>query len=318
MNKYILILISSLTWYDCRPGAPAGEKNQPLVQAVEFQGHRGARGLYPENSLKSFETAMKFNATTLELDTVLTADGQLVVHHDRDINPDLCLGPGEIELEEKAIIDTDLEELKGLDCGSKTHPDFPRQKAIPGLKLVTLDEVIEFVLKKEKEEFSGKKFLFNIEVKLKKKYRKKLIKKHVARLIEIIQEYKIEDRVTVQSFEMKAIKVAKKLAPEIPTAALFEPSYWQGFRLWAGWGKGIQDEIIAQALKVNADIIAVHFIYVDFRFVKLCHMKNLKIYVWTVNDKEKMYSLLEEGVDGIISDYPDIMKTVAESYKRIK
>src|SRR5947208_15915926 len=123
-------------------------------QTVQVHGHRGARAMRPENTLPAFEYAIGQGVDALELDMAVTRDGVIVVSHDPELRPPVCNGPRD----RVAIHELSLAEVRLWDCGSKQNPLFPKQQAVPGTKMPTLDEVFALA--------SKGKFLFNIETKI--------------------------------------------------------------------------------------------------------------------------------------------------------
>jgi len=137
----------------------------PEKTTVDLQGHRGARGLYPENTIPAFKSAIEHKMTTLELDTNLTKDGNLIVFHDSFINPHLCLDSNGQPVLPTRILDMTIEDLKKLDCGSIINEEFPEQTVVPGTKLISLSEFFNFVKQYEAEHPGIPKLKFNIETK---------------------------------------------------------------------------------------------------------------------------------------------------------
>lgn len=279
--------------------------NKAIRTALDLQGHRGARGLKPENTWPAFEDAIKFGMTTLELDTVVTRDSQIIIHHDSESNPNLCQGDDGSKIPKKSIYDWNLKELQSLDCGSLRNPKFPEAELIPKTRLLSLDEFFQKVALAEKT--YKRNLFFNIETKFPEDYvvPESKVKEHVDLLVVAIQKAKVEDRATIQSFDLRTISYLKSLKTKIRGSALFAPSYPQGIRLTLGFGGSIGSNIILAANSVKADIISPYHLYVTREFVKEAHDAGLEVIPWTVNDKEKMRILLDLGVDGIISDYPN-------------
>lgn len=117
-----------------------------LRKEIDLQGHRGARGLKPENTWPAFEEAIKYKMVTLELDTVLTKDKRVVIHHDSETNPVICQNADGTEIKKTSLYELTLAELQTYDCGSKKNPNFPKQIPVPGTKLLSLEEFFEKAL----------------------------------------------------------------------------------------------------------------------------------------------------------------------------
>ncbi len=281
-----------------------------LRKYIDLQGHRGARGLKPENTWPAFEEAIKYKMVTLELDTVLTKDKRVVIHHDSETNPIICQNADGSPIQKKSLYELTLAELQSLDCGTKQNPNFPKQIPVPGTKLLSLEEFFELVLKHEKK--SKEVYEFNIETKFPDdgSAPDSLVKEHTEKLIQIIEKFKVVDRSTIQSFDMRTLVVSKQKNSKIKTSALFVPTYFQGFMMTIGLGNGYRETILNSAKEKNADIISPYFLYVTPKFVKTSHDKGMMVIPWTVNTEKEMRRLVSCGVDGIISDYPDMLDQV--------
>ncbi|MCG6140074.1 glycerophosphodiester phosphodiesterase [Leptospira mtsangambouensis] len=281
-----------------------------LRKTIDLQGHRGARGLKPENTWPAFEEAIKYKMVTLELDTVLTKDKRVVIHHDSDTNPIICQNANGTEIKKTSLYELTLAELQSYDCGSKKNPNFPKQIPVPGTKLLSLEEFFEKVILAEKK--SKEVYEFNIETKFPDddSAPDSLVKEHTEKLIQIIEKYKVVDRSTIQSFDLRTLNFSKTKNAKIKTSALFVPTYFQGFLMTIGFGNGYRETILSAAKEKQADIISPYFLYVTPKFVKESHDKGMLVIPWTVNTEKEMKRLVSCGVDGIISDYPDVLDSV--------
>lgn len=278
------------------------------LDQLDLQGHRGARGLKPENTWPAFQAAIEHQMTTLELDTILTKDGHVIIHHDSETNPVICQKENGEPIQKTNLYNLTLAELKELDCGSLKNPNYPEQVPVPGTKLITIQEFFKLVATAEKKR-KGQALKFNIETKFpndeKATVSDERMKAHVTALVAAVEKAKVVNRTTIQSFYLPALPEVKKINPAIKTSALYAPTYFQGFRMVIGLGSGLRKDILESAEKLKADIISPYFLYVTPEFVFHAHKKNIQVIPWTVNDKKEMYRLIECGVDGIISDYPD-------------
>lgn len=303
---YVLVSLLVLALGNCA----TVETPNRLRKEIDLQGHRGARGLKPENTWPAFEEAIRYKMVTLELDTVLTKDKRIVIHHDSDTNPVICQNVDGSPIQKKSLYDLTLAELQALDCGSKQNPSFPKQIPVPGTKLLSLEEFFELVQKHEKK--SKEVYEFNIETKFPDdgSAPDSLVKEHTEKLIQIIEKYKVVDRTTIQSFDLRTLTVSKQKNSKIKTSALFVPTYFQGFLMTIGFGNGYRESILTNAKEKQADIISPYFLYVTPKFVKTSHDKGMLVIPWTVNSEKEMNRLVSCGVDGIISDYPDMLDKV--------
>src|ERR1017187_8892251 len=180
-------------------------------QAIQVHGHRGARGMRPENTLPAFEYAISVGVDALERDMAVTRDNVIVVSHDPVLEPPVCTGP-----REKAVIhELTLAQVREWDCGAKQNPAFPKQQVVTGTKMPTLEEVFGLA--------PQGKFLFNIETKsLVDKPELTPPPEEFARMVlAAIRKHHLEARVVLQSFDFRTLIAMKKLAPQIKLSALY-------------------------------------------------------------------------------------------------
>ncbi|PJZ25815.1 glycerophosphodiester phosphodiesterase [Leptospira hartskeerlii] len=293
-------------------------RNTPIEGNLDLQGHRGARGLKPENTWPAFEEALSQGMTTIELDTVLTKDQKIIIHHDSESNPALCSKKDGSEIVSKSIYELTLAELKELDCGTKKNPKFPEQISVPGTELLTIQEFFEKVQTWER---TGKRKVipkFNIETKFpndeQSQVSNEILEAHVSLLIKAIETAKVVDRSTIQSFYLPALSLVKKKNPKIQTSALFSLTYPQGAAMKFGFGGSRRELVLNQTKELKADIISPYFLFVTDEFVSKAHSLGIKVIPWTVNETQEMERLIKAGVDGIITDYPDRLNSVLKKH----
>jgi len=246
---------------------------------ILVHGHRGARAIYPENTLPAFEYAIHQGADVLEMDLAVTKDNVLVISHDPHLNPEICTGPHP----GIAIRELTLAELKQYDCGALKNPHFPKQQPVPGTHIPTLDEVLNLSRLGT--------FQFNIETKSFPD-RPELTPppQEFARLmLDRIRKHKVESRVIMQSFDFRTLHAMKKLAPEIRLAALYE---------------GSPRPFVDIAKEAGATIISPYYELVTPEQVKASHAAGLQVVPWTANTPQIWQMLIDAGVDAIISDDP--------------
>ena len=294
----------------------------------DAQGHRGARGLAPENTLPGFAEALAIGVHTLELDVVMTADGVPVVLHDPVLNPDLTRGPDGawIGATPLPVGELTLEELRRYDVGrakpgSRAAGRFPEQQGQDGVAVPSLAEVIALA-----EAQSGGEARYNVETKLSPEH-PELTPPPAAfadAVIAVLRDAGVAERSTLQSFDWRTLQRAQVAAPEIDTAYLTAEQDWldnirRGEAGGSPWlaGHDIEDAEGLVPVLVNragGDIWSPY--YRDLREVDLrdAHKLGLRVVVWTVNDPGDMASLIELGVDGIITDYPDRLKSVLAEF----
>jgi glycerophosphoryl diester phosphodiesterase len=277
-----------------------GEKSSsPTLLAADFdwQGHRGCRGLLPENSVPAFLKALELGVTTLELDLAVSRDSQLIVSHEPWFNHDICLkSDGSAvtkgEAENLLIWKMTAEEVQKCDCGSRGNPRFKEQKAMRTVK-PTLRQVVEAVRKQA--DFLRKPMpLFNIEIKSQPDFDEKRtpsVSAFAKLVFDEINALKIAKQSCIQSFDPRSLEAIHRLDPTQTTALLVENIN--------GLNKNLK------RLTFKPTIYSPYFKLIGKKTVDSCHAKNIKIIPWTVNDTADMRQLILIGVDGIITDYPD-------------
>jgi len=309
MRSGLLVLLS-LAMTDC---AGFSSKNRD----IDLVGHRGARGYRPENTIPSFQYGIENNMTAIELDVNVTRDKDLIIYHDTEITGALCLDESGKPAATVPIRDLTVEELKKYDCGALQHREFPQQITVEKTRLITLKEFFEFVKSYETERKLLHATRIKVEIKFPRDYTPEDIKEAANLVVKNIEEAGMTERAVVQSFVIAALPEVRKLNKNIQTSALFEPRYSRGAAATDVHGNP-RNTIIKEALNAGADMIAPHYIFITPQFVRECHRKNLRVIAWTVNDKAQMEKLLSYGVDGIISDYPDILYLAYKEWKTKK
>lgn len=278
---------------------------RPLDGEVDLQGHRGARGRRPENTIPAFRYCIDQGMTTIELDTNVTKDDQLIVCHDTMLNGSICRDERGNAAPPIPIGDLTVAELKLYDCGSVRNPAFPEQVPVPGTSMPTLPEAFAFAKNYESGRELARPMRFNIETKFARDCTAKDIERSARLVVAAIVDAGMAERATVQSFVLPVLPIVKRLDSRICRSALFESSFIQR----SG------NEIILAAREAEAGIISPHVNAVTSAFVEQCHSAGFRVLVWTVNEEVDMLRLFAWGVDGIISDYPD---RLARAYSQRK
>ena len=273
----------------------------PDIQ-FDTQGHRGCRGLMPENTIPAMINALNLGVTTLEMDAVITKDNKVVMSHEPFFNHEITSKPDGsyvTESEEKSlnIFLMTYDEVKKYDVGIKPHPRFPKQKKMNVVKPLLsdlLDSVQNYVaIHKRPLPY------FNIETKATPAtdnvYHPEPAK-FVETLMSVIKEKRIQEMVIIQSFDLRTLQYLHDKYPSVKTAMLIE-DYDK---------RGLKDQL--KALGFLPTIYSPEYSLVTEDLVKSCHGQKIKVIPWTVNDKVTMDKLKALGVDGIISDYPDLFK----------
>jgi len=291
--------------------------------ALDLQGHRGARGLRPENTLPAFAHALTLGVTTIELDCAITKDDVVVVSHDSTLNPDITRGPDGKWLAKPgpAIWSLACAELQRYDVGrinpaSAYAKRWPEQQPADGTRIPQLADLFALVRK------SGNEMVrFNIETKISPLAQEQTTtaEDFARKLVAAIHAGGMARRATIQSFDWRTLTTVQQEAPEIATVYLTSVSGFmdniqaKGESPWTA-GHRARDHGGSVPRMVKAAGGAVWSPYqgdLTREAVKEAQALGLKVVVWTVNDSADMRRMIEWGVDGIISDYPDMLRKVA-------
>ena len=257
----------------------------------DLQGHRGARGHAPENTLPGFERALAIGVDTLELDVGVTRDGVVVIHHDRRLNPDLARGPDGkwVSAPAPTIYSLSFEQLSVYDVG-RIRPDseyarrFPHQEPLDGTRIPRLEELFAR---------AGPRVKFNIETKLVPEAPEETLppEAFARALIAEVRKAGVAARTTIQSFDFRSLDIVQREAPEIRTAYLTS---------------GKKGEAVPRAVHAARGAIwSPNFQDLDARSLAVARELGVKVIPWTVNEPADIERVLAMKVDGIISDYPD-------------
>lgn len=301
----------------------SGEAMSFKNPAFDIEAHRGGRALFPENTLQSFANALSMGVNTLELDIGVTSDAAIVVSHERKLNPDLARGPDGAYIAPPGIpfVQLSLDEVKKYDVGqirpgSAYAMQFPDQRSVPGTPIPTLIEVFELVRKSGDTDVR-----FNIETKIDPNHPDESPdpRRFVGLLLDLLRHQKFSDRVMVQSFDWRTLQLVQQQAPEIPTVyltlqkgsgatnSLDKATEWTAGFNPADYGKSLPRTIKA----AGGAIWSPYFGDVDAALVSESHQLGLKVVVWTVNKPEDIARMIDLGVDGVISDHPDLLRKIA-------
>lgn len=297
---------------------PAGPTAGP---PFDLQGHRGARGVRPENTLPAFAAALEVGVRTLELDVGVTADGAVVVTHDRTVSPLKCrdtaparAGDSAFPYVGKPVRTLTLEQLRTLDLGRRrpvdpvADPFAGTQRPVPGTGIATLAEVFELAVR-----YGADDVRFNIETKVDPRHPEETLdpERFAARLLEVIEAYGMTGRTSVQSFDWRTLLFARRHLPALERVALVErrttrPPWLAGVDLDAFDG----DVAAAAAATVEAAAFSPHHEFLDPATFASARWRGLAVVPWTVNDAAAMKRHIDQGVDGLITDYPDRLRHV--------
>lgn len=270
------------------------------AQKPDLQGHRGARGLLPENTIPSMLNALDMGASTLELDVVISADLQVVVSHEPWMNHEIATPPSGNDMTKEDKAGTNLyhmtySEIKKWDVGQKGHPGFPQQQPLAAHKPL-LAQLIDSV-----EAYVQERQLppphYNIEIKSTEQGDDLFHPQpeiFVELVMTVVFEKQIQNRSNIQSFDVRPLQILRKRHPQIPLAFLTS--------------KPDNMEQQLKELGFTPEIYSPYYKATTADLIRKAQGKGMKVIPWTVNDLPAMQRLLEAGADGIISDYPNLFQ----------
>jgi glycerophosphoryl diester phosphodiesterase len=280
---------------------------QAQVRNIDWQGHRGCRGLYPENTIQAMLKAIDLGVSTLELDVVITKDKQVILSHEPFMSAEISTnteGKTITASEEKThnIYQLDYAAVQSWDVGLKPHPRFPQQEKTPAKKPLLVD-VIDAV-----EAYTRMHNIppvqYNIETKSDPEGDDLFHPKpteFVNLVLAVIQSKGVTTRTIIQSFDVRTIQLVHTQYPQIKTAFLVEKTS----------AKDLNSQL--KTLGFIPTIFSPAYQFVDQKLVDICHKKGMQVIVWTVNTSPEMQKMLDLGVDGIISDYPNLFSAIKQS-----
>lgn len=282
----------------------ARQKHTLETNNFDREGHRGCRGLMPENTIPAMLKALELGVNTLETDAVITKDRQVVLSHEPFFNHEITTRPDgsaitEGEEKDLNIFRMDYAEVKKFDVGIRPHPRFPEQQKIPAVKPLLAD-MINAV---EKYCLDNHRPLpqYNIETKTTPETDDLFHPRpaeFVELLIAVIRQKNISSRVIIQSFDPRTLQYLHEHYPEYKTALLIEDTDKKIFSLQ------LKD------LGFIPSVYSPHFKLVTPLLVKQCREAGMRLVPWTVNDAAKMKELINMGVNGMITDYPNLFSTL--------
>ncbi|MSP34835.1 MAG: glycerophosphodiester phosphodiesterase [Limnohabitans sp.] len=299
--------------------------NVPVMaeKTIDLQGHRGARGLLAENTLSSFSAALQSGVTTLELDVVVTQDNVLVIHHDPALNPDITRDAQGKFLKSRdfGIRQMTFQQLQSYDVG-QINPTtqygkiFSSQKSQDGIRVPRLKDLFEMVKMGGHQQV---KFAIETKITPQRPDQTPEPEKFVELLLQEIQQYGLEDRVQILSFDWRTLQIIQRMAPKLPTVYITaqlavldnlaiksgQPSEWTAGFQYAKYGS------VPKMIKAAGGTHWSSFWReLDAQKVREAQELGLKVIAWTVNDRQTMGQMLDLGVDGLVTDRPDIAATL--------
>lgn len=302
MNKWVVLFLMASLTVGCQQKSDEKEESSSMFQQLDIQGHRGCRGLMPENSIAGFLKAIDLGVTTLELDVVVSRDSHVLVSHEPWLSSIICKSPTGEDIPEGSERDWNLyqmnyEEIKRCDCGQRRNPRFPDQTLAFSYKPLLSDvfETVEAYLKEK----NLPPVSYNIETKSEPS-RDGIFhpepEEFTKLVLKVIDQYGLEKRVMIQSFDPRTLQFARILAPDIRLVLLVEGEESPETRL--------------EELGFVPDIYSPEYVLVTDSLRAWTSGKGMKLIPWTVNEPVDMKRMINIGVDGIITDFPDRLVSV--------
>jgi glycerophosphoryl diester phosphodiesterase len=313
------------------PSATPGDHNLPDVTTrgarIEIIGHRGARGLRPENTLPGFAHALEIGVDAVELDVGLTADGAVICNHDLALSPVNCQDtapatPGDpmFPYVGRMLRELTLAQVKTIDVGARHRADALAATLVPmpGTPPPTLAEACALIGRYDGGHLGGHAGGYAyadarlaVEVKTRPEWPAADVEWFVATVREILESAGLRGRFRLLGFDWRVIVAARLILPEVECVALVqEETVVPGTQWLAGLDPA---DLVGAALAAGAGVLSAHHRQVTRELVADAHERGLRVTVWTVNDPAAMAAFIDLGVDGIVTDYPDRARIVLES-----
>ncbi len=294
---WLFLLTTLLSGCSSRIRPEVDRQNLSLSYDIDIQGHRGCRGLMPENTIPGFLKAVTLGVTTLEMDVVITKNSEVLVSHEPFLSNKICFGPDGEEITEKNEKDYNLfemtyDEIRQCDCGSKSSVGFPDQEKIKVGKplLVDVIDTVESYLQNN----NLPPIQYNIEPKTNSETDGTFHpepEKFVELLMAVLEEKELTQRVIIQSFDTRTLRYVHEKYPEVKLALLIT-------------NKELPETNIDNLGFIPA-IYSPYYLLVNDNLINYAHENAMKVIPWTVNTPAEIRRILALGVDGIITDYPD-------------
>ena len=307
INNPVKVFLCSLIMYSCTSTKNNNAVNKEVInsplggwEAFDKEGHRGCRGLMPENTVPAMLNAIDLGVTTLEMDISISKDKKVFLSHEPFFNHEITTKPDGnfiTEKEERSfnMYKMNYDDIIKYDVGMKPHSRFPDQQKIKAVKPLLSDvfKAVEEYMMTARRPFP----LYNIETKslpATDNIYHPAPAEFVELLMAVIKENQMEEQVIIQSFDFRTLQYLHQHYPLIKTAMLVEANNRNSFR------KQIKDIGFTPTIYSPEESLVIPDL------IKNCHDLNMKIIPWTVNDKKKIEEFKKMGVDGIITDYPNL------------
>jgi glycerophosphoryl diester phosphodiesterase len=299
----------------------------PQPPSFDLQAHRGGRGETTEESLRAFAKSLELGVSTLELDIIISQDGQPLVWHDPTILPEKCADTGPAFAADsqypyvgKLVHDLTLAQIHTLDCG-KLLGEFPRAEVVRGNRIATLSEVFALT------DAYRADVRYNVETKVEadRPAASASPQEFVDVILAAVRSAGNVDRVEIQSFDWRTLPMVRQAEPSIPLVALWDETTWTPDSPWlAGINPAVAGDPIVGAGLVGANVLSPGYsvpggqtpadpgftLVADKAFVDRAHALGLKVIPWTIDDADTMRAQIAAGADGIITDYPALLRSV--------
>jgi glycerophosphoryl diester phosphodiesterase len=281
---------------------------QVYIPKFDLQGHRGARGLKPENTIPAFIVALDSGVTTIEMDLAVTKDKLLVVSHEPWINPAICLKPDRTQIASKDekklnIYQMTYTQVSQYDCGSNGNEKFPLQEKMKISKPLLTDVIV--AVEDHIRNISQYEVDYNIEIKIEPKGDNKFhpTPEVFSDLVfNLIDQYLPWERIVIQSFDLRVLKYWHEKHPDVRLAVLVENK------------KSVSANL--EELGFKPSIYSPYFELIDKADIQYLHQQKIRVIPWTVNEEADMRKIYELGADGLITDYPSRANKLGYGIKR--
>ncbi|MBT8262465.1 MAG: glycerophosphodiester phosphodiesterase [Bacteroidia bacterium] len=275
-----------------------------MQKTIDLQGHRGCRGLMPENTIPGFLKALEIGVTTLEMDLFISKDHKVVVSHEPYFSHLIATDPDGKSISSKNerlynLYEMNYDEIMQYDVGLKPHPSFPRQEKLHAIKPLFADVVR--AAEQAVDQNAYQKPFYNVEIK-RVPWQDEVYHPHVREFVKLVVEAiwntGIENRIVVQSFDPQSLQRVREIDPKI------------GLVLLVGNDRSPEENL--SSLGFTPKVYSPEYSLVNEGLLIFCKENNMELIPWTVNNKQQMIRMIELEVDGIITDYPDILHEAIE------
>lgn len=276
-----------------------------IKKNIEIQGHRGSPSLLPENTLLSFNAAIEAGVDAIELDLLMTKDEEIVIQHDFFVNSKICTYmDGSPILDKRLIKEMTLAEIKMLDCGRQRCSLFPNKRLVPKTQIPTLKELFELISLSKHP--NAKKIRLNLEIKTDPHTPQYVpfYEKLAQKATQVVTDGGFENRVIYSSFDFTLLEEIRKIDLSAPIGLIFEKSTLACQKIDPNnWDASI----LEWTAKLQANTIFPNYSLLTHQNIHTVQASNVKVIAWTVNQIEIFKKLINQGVDGVITDFPHEM-----------